>query len=335
VSWLLPAALILLCAGLWFTRREARTSRTRASLLLWGGWLLVTAGILSFMGGIVHPYYAVALAPAIAALVGIGSVELWRGRAYLPARLVLASTVLASSAWSAVLLGRQVSWLPWLRVAVVVLGVLAALALVLRPDSLGSVPARLRKAATAGVVVASLLAGGAGTAAWTLATASQPHSGSIPTSGPTASAMGGIGRGVAEGIDGPDGAGGQDGMGGQGGMGGEAAASPELTELLKSSGAKWSAIVSGASQAANLELASGTNVIALGGWNGGDPYPTLAQFQAMVDRGEIGYFISGGSGGPGGGMPGGRGGNSEVATWVAENFQAQTVGSSTVYKLSE
>ena len=55
------------------------------------------------MSGTVHPYYAVALAPAIAALVGIGSVELWRGRAYWPARIVLAATVLATSVWSAVL----------------------------------------------------------------------------------------------------------------------------------------------------------------------------------------------------------------------------------------
>jgi 4-amino-4-deoxy-L-arabinose transferase-like glycosyltransferase len=325
VSWLLPAALILLGAGLWFTRREARTSRTRASLLLWGGWLLVTAGILSFMGGTVHPYYAVALAPAIAALVGIGSVELWRGRAYWPARLVLAATVLASSAWSAVLLSRQVTWLPWLRVVVVILGVVGGLALILRLDSQGPIQARLRKAATVSAVVASLLAGGSGTAAWTIATASQPHSGSIPTSGPTASAMGGMGRDLG-------GLGGGIGGGIGGGMGGETAASTELTELLKSSGAKWSAIVSGASQAANLELASGTNVIALGGWNGGDPYPTLAQFQGMVDRGEIGYFISGGMGG---GAGGGRGGSSEVATWVAENFQAQTVGNSTVYKLGQ
>jgi 4-amino-4-deoxy-L-arabinose transferase-like glycosyltransferase len=332
VSWLLPAALILLGAGLWFTSREARTSRTRASLLLWGGWLLVTAGILSFMGGTVHPYYAVALAPAIAALVGIGSVELWRGRAYWPARLVLAATVLASSAWSAVLLSRQVTWLPWLRVVVVILGVVGGLALILRLDSQGPIPARLRKAATVSAVVASLLAGGSGTAAWTIATASQPHSGSIPTSGPTASAMGGMG-GMGRDLGGLGG-GTAGGIGG--GMGGETAASTELTELLKSSGAKWSAIVSGASQAANLELASGTNVIALGGWNGGDPYPTLAQFQGMVDRGEIGYFISGGmGGGAGGGAGGGRGGSSEVATWVAENFQAQTVGNSTVYKLGQ
>ena len=320
VSWLLPAALILLAAGLWFTRREARTSKTRAALLLWGGWLVITAGIFSFMGGTVHPYYAVALAPAIAALAGIGSLELWRGRAYWPARVVLAVTVLATSVWSAVLLGRDPAWLPGLRVIAVVLGVLAAAALLLRADSLAALPARFRKAATAGVVILALLAGGLGSTAWTLATVAQPHSGSIPTSGPTASAMGG-GFGAA-------GRAGSDGADGGGGPGGETS-SAELTALLKSSGAKWSAIVSGATQAASLELATGTSVIALGGWNGGDPYPTLAQFQAMVDRGEIGYFISGGMGG----MGGGRGGNSEVATWVAANYQAQTVGNTTVYKL--
>jgi 4-amino-4-deoxy-L-arabinose transferase-like glycosyltransferase len=340
VSWLLPAALILLGAGLWFTRREARTSATRAALLLWGGWLLVTTGILSFMSGTVHPYYAVALAPAIAALVGIGSVELWRGRTHWPARIVLAGTVLAGSVWSAVLLGRDASWLPWLRVLVVAFGVLSALALILRLDNLQGVSGRLRQALAAGVVVISVMAGGLGSAAWSIATASQPHSGSIPTAGPTASAMGGFG-GAARAAGGTDGAGapaggmagapaGGMGSGMGGGMGAESAASSELTELLKSSGTKWSAIVSGATQAASLELASDTNVIALGGWNGGDPYPTLAQFQSMVDRGEIGYFISGGMGGGGG-----RGGNSEVATWVAANFQAQTIGNSTVYRLSE
>ncbi|WP_211878879.1 glycosyltransferase family 39 protein [Pseudarthrobacter albicanus] len=323
VSWLLPAALVLLGAGLWFTRREARTSTTRAALLLWGGWLAVTALIFSFMSGTVHPYYAVALAPAVAALVGIGSVELWRGRAYRPARIVLAATVLAGSVWSAVLLGRDPAWLPGLRVVVVALGLLAAVALLLRADSLPGLPARFRTAAAAGVVTLSLLAGGLGTAAWTLATAAQPHSGSIPTSGPTGSAMGGARTaarlGGAPGGMGPGGT-------GPGGMGGESASS-EVTALLRAAGTKWSAIVSGATQAANLELATGTSVIALGGWNGGDPYPTLAQFQGMVDRGEIGYFISGG------GMGGGRGGSSEVAAWVAANFQAETVGGSTVYRL--
>ena len=82
-SWLLPAALIGLVAGLWFTRRTARTGRVRAGLLLWGGWLLVTGAVFSFMGGTIHPYYTVALAPAIAALVAISVRELWRGKEFL------------------------------------------------------------------------------------------------------------------------------------------------------------------------------------------------------------------------------------------------------------
>ena len=361
VSWLLPAALILLVAGLGFTRREVRTSPGRASLILWGGWLLVTAGVFSFMSGIVHPYYSVALAPAIAALVGIGTVELWRGRAHWPARTVLAVVVAGTAAWSAVLLGRDASWLPWLGITAVVLGVLAAAAILLRVDTMGRT-GRFRRAGTAAVVVVSLLAGGLGTAAWTLATAATAHSGSIPASGPAGAARGGFGDRAGLGTDGrpgrdtgtdaatdgpgalgdeslgdqPDAAGGPaggmpGGMPGGGGPG-EGTANAAVTALLSGTTTKWSAIVSGASQAASLELASNTSVIALGGWNGGDPYPTLAQFQDMVSKGEISYFISGG--GMGGGF-GGRGGNSEVAAWVQANFQAQTVGNSTVYALTK
>jgi len=306
--------------------RAARASRTRAALILWGGWLLVTAGVFSFMSGIVHPYYAVALAPAIAALVGIGSVELWRGRGHWPARIVLAVVVLGSSAWSAVLLGRDASWLPWLRIVIVVLGVVAAAAILLRLDSLR--PAgRFRSAAAAAVVVVSLLAGGLGTAAWTLATAATAHSGSIPTSGPAGSATGGFGNRAG-------GFGAAGGAGQAGGPGSEGTADAGLTALLSSTTTKWSASVSGATQAASLELATNTNVIALGGWNGGDPYPTLAQFQDMVAKGQIGYYIEGGGMGGGGGF-GGQSGNSEVASWVQANFQAQTVGNSTVYKLTK
>ncbi|MET8090634.1 glycosyltransferase family 39 protein [Micromonospora sp. NPDC005220] len=80
VSWLLPAALILVVVGLLLAGRAARTDRARAGLLLWGGWLLVTGLIFSFMSGIFHAYYTVALAPAIGALVGIGVTLLWRER---------------------------------------------------------------------------------------------------------------------------------------------------------------------------------------------------------------------------------------------------------------
>ncbi len=94
-SWLIPAALVALVAVLWLTRRAPRQDRTRAAFILWGGWLLVTAAVFSFAQGIIHPYYTVALAPAIGALVGMGAVELWRHRHQWFARAALAGATAA------------------------------------------------------------------------------------------------------------------------------------------------------------------------------------------------------------------------------------------------
>src|SRR5262249_57930077 len=109
-SWLLPAALIGLAAGIWFTRRTARTATVRAGLLLWGGWLLVTGAVFSYMDGTVHPYYTVALAPAVAALIGISVAELWRGRGFLGPRGGLAVMGAVTGAWGFLLLGRAPGW---------------------------------------------------------------------------------------------------------------------------------------------------------------------------------------------------------------------------------
>ena len=97
IAWLLPAAVVCLGAIVVLTRRAARTDPTRAAAIIWGGWLLVTAVVFSFMNGIVHPYYTVALAPAIAALVGIGATLLWQNRFTLPAATALSGIVLVSS----------------------------------------------------------------------------------------------------------------------------------------------------------------------------------------------------------------------------------------------
>jgi 4-amino-4-deoxy-L-arabinose transferase-like glycosyltransferase len=171
-SWLLPAALILLVGLLWLTARRPRTDRVRAATIVWGGWLVITGLVVSFMAGIIHPYYTVALAPAIGALAGIGATELWRIRSTTTARVYLGLAVAASAAWAFVLLD---PWLPWLRWTVLALGVVAAGAL------LGV--HRLPRLVSAGVVTAAVLASLGGTAAWSVATAAQPHSGAIPGSG--------------------------------------------------------------------------------------------------------------------------------------------------------
>jgi 4-amino-4-deoxy-L-arabinose transferase-like glycosyltransferase len=306
ISWLLPAALIGLVAGLWFTRRAARTDRTRASLLIWGGWLLVTGLVFSFMGGTIHPYYAVQLAPAIAAVVAISGHALWRSRANMSARMVLGGMIAVTGVWDFILLERTPDWLPWLRWVVAVLALLVATVVVV-----GLPP--MRKA-LAVLAAASVLTLGLGTAAYAVDTTSVAHTGSIPVSGP--SSQNGIGGGR---------------MGGGGGGFGEDSSSTALSQLLAKTTTKWAAATSGSQSAASLELASGKAVIGIGGWDGSDPAPTLAQFKQYVADGEVSYYVVGGQGGGQGG-PGG--GSTEITDWVAANFTATTVGGQTVYQLT-
>ncbi|WP_238150837.1 ArnT family glycosyltransferase [Kribbella sindirgiensis] len=340
ISWLLPAALIALVGGLWLTRRAPRTDLFRAGLVLWGGWLLVTAGVFSFMSGTIHPYYAVALAPAIGGLVGMGVVIAWKQRAALAARITLAAMVLATGVWDYVLLGRTSDFLPWAKYVVLAAGVLAGLLLL--------VGHRMRRVLPA-VVLAVVVSLGLGSTAYAAATAAQTHNGSIPTSGPGSSAMGG--GGGTRGAGGPGGSGAPSGTppngangstssgsngssssdDGGGGMGGDASASSELTALLSNTTTTWAAATSGSQSAASLELATGKSVIAIGGFSGTDDAPTLAQFKQWVAEGKISYYISGGQGG------GGRGGSSaasEIQSWVESNYTATTVGSTTVYDLT-
>ena len=175
IAWLLPAALALLVIGLVLTRRAPRTDRLRASLVLWGGWTVVSALVFSLMEGIFHQYYTVALAPGIAALVGIGGAQLWQRRASRGARVALAVLVIGTAAWAWVLLGRTPEFAPWLRWVIVALGVVGA-ALLLLPGR-GRVVATAALAATVG---SALL----GPAAYAVDTVATGHQGSIPLAGP-------------------------------------------------------------------------------------------------------------------------------------------------------
>lgn len=311
VSWLLPAALILMVAGLWVTVRAPRTDRLRAAMLLWGGWTLVTGLVLSFMSGTMHPYYTIALAPGIAALVGIVTVALWQRRASIAWRGVLALAVAATTAWDFVLLASSGESFAWVRWIVLAAGVVAFA---------GLLAGSMRRAAVVGIVAAALV-GLAGTSAYAVTTAATAHSGSIPSVGTSASAMGGPGGGGFGGMGGPGGVG--------GGMG--AATSTELTALLSKTTSTWSAAVSSSQSAASLELASGTAVMSTGGWSGSDSAVTLAQFQADVANGEIHYYLGGGQG-PGGG--GSDTTSAQISAWVQKTFSSTTVGGQTVYDLT-
>ncbi|MEJ8649495.1 glycosyltransferase family 39 protein [Streptomyces sp. MS1.AVA.3] len=478
IAWLLPAAVILLVAGVWVLRRARRATAAeqagqRAEFLVWGGALLTTFATFSFMSGIFHQYYNIALAPYIAALVGMGAALLWR-RGGRGASLVLAATVAVTAGWSYVLLGRSPEWLPWLRWTVLAVGLVAAVGLLLpvragasgrdgepvgggeslrdgepvgdgepvrdkeaaragAPGGAG-VPAGSGAALRAGRRVAVLAAGLgvvtalAGPLAYTLNTVNTPKGGSIITAGPSVrGGMGGPGGGFPGGR--PPGmwrgnnggtAGGAPG-GGQGGQGGQGTGGPQgnnqatrqgnsqagnqphnhpgnqpnnrgrlpgqgagqqstgqqgagqqgtgrpgfpggaggpgglgergagrmggmgglLTGSKVSAKAKallekgagdytWAAAAIGSQNAASYQLATQKPVMAIGGFNGSDPSPTLAQFKTYVADGKIHYFIAGGRGGPGGG----QGGSSKITSWVTKTFKKVTVGSATFYDLT-
>ncbi|WP_308015489.1 glycosyltransferase family 39 protein [Pseudonocardia sp. ICBG1293] len=350
ISWLLPAALILLVAGLWVTRRAPRTDRTRAALLLWGGWTLVTAAVFSMMSGTMHPYYTVALAPGLAGVVAVGGAALWRERGARWARIVAATTVLVTGGWAVALLtasAESFSWLSWPVGAVTVV----AAGLVLAPG-------RGRAVVRSGLV-AVLMAGMLGTGVYAVATASTGHTGSIPSVGTVSSSFGtasapfggsgpgpGSGSGPAPGSGGPGaGAGAASGSGGAGGIapgqdgagpGSGGATSAELTSLLaatrSSPGTTWAAAVATSQTAASLELASGTAVMSTDGWAGSDSAVTLAEFRSDVEQGRIAYYVAGDQGGGPGGQRDST--SSRIATWVAEHYTATTVGGRTVYDLS-
>ena len=175
ISWLIPSALILLLAGLWLRGRLPRTDLRRAAYLVWGGWLVVTMLVFSLMAGIFHEYYTVALAPAIAALVGMGAVEAWERRDSAVATIALAAAIAAAATWSFILLSRTTAYGDWLRVSVLALGMAAALLVLgLRWMHPRAVPL---------VLAGALLAGLAGPAAYTFSTTAQAHTGSIVTAG--------------------------------------------------------------------------------------------------------------------------------------------------------
>ncbi|MFJ2216633.1 glycosyltransferase family 39 protein [Streptomyces sp. NPDC101062] len=411
ISWLLPAALILLVAGLVITRRNPRTDTARSAFLVWGSALLMTMGVFSFMAGIFHQYYTVALAPYIAAVIGMGVSVLWEERTHILASVTLAVTAAGTAVWAFVLLGRASDYLPWLRWAVLVGGLVAAVGL-LCAAKLG----RRFALAAAGLAVAASLAG---PFAYTLNTVNSAHTGSIVTAGPAS--MGGFGGGGGRGGPGggpgggdgggmgmpgqqgtgqgagqgagtgtgtgngggmgqpPTGGGGQGmgqpptqngqtgqqqngqnnqnnqtgqngrqqaggmpggamggergGMGG-GGMGGllngqNVSTKVEAALKKNASDYTWVAAAIGSQNAASYQLATEKPVMAIGGFNGSDPSPTLAQFKKYVADGKIHYFLSGSGGGPGGN------GSSSITTWVEDTFKKVTVDGTTLYDLTQ
>ncbi|MBV9315460.1 MAG: glycosyltransferase family 39 protein, partial [Pseudonocardia sp.] len=306
ISWLLPLCVIVLVTasilGIQGLRAGERGNPTRrAGWFLWGGWLLMVFGVLSFMQNQFHPYYTTELAPAISAVVGAGLAPLWHRYRHTGGYswLLLPAAVATTAGWAWVVISRQPNWYGWLRYAVAVVAVLAVIALLLvRLSNQRGVAVRV---ASVLVLVALLLAPGV----WSAATAfADPAGGAMAQAGPPR-AMSSARRRNTPGTNEPQ-------AWSQSQSNGSLTTQQRaiLSYAAAHSGDAWIklAVEGGARTAESYLLNSDATVMGMGGFGGGDPAPTAEQLAQWVQQGQLKFVLEPGHGDqPGRGADWGRG----------------------------
>jgi 4-amino-4-deoxy-L-arabinose transferase-like glycosyltransferase len=334
IAWFIPLAVVCLVVGLWRRRWAARTDLALAGYLLWGSWLVATAIVFSYMSGVIHSYYAVALAPAVAALVGAGLVDLWGARLRIWLGGVAVGLACLATAWFGwQLLDRTPGFAAGVGPAGVAVAVVATLALVAVSVPRLSENAMARRIAVVAAALglsAALLA----PAAYAVQTIQTAYGGGDPHPGPGAGSqfdggLGGLGGlGIVPGGGFPGG--GLSDGGGRGGFGGGLATGAENTAMLNylvanRGTAAWIVAANSSQQAGTIELATGLPVMAMGGFTGSDPTPTLEQLKSYVASGKLRFVLVGGLGGGGG-----FGGSDTTArtSWVTSTCKVVNYGDS-------
>ena len=182
IGWLLPLAVVGFLAAAWQKRPQLPLDRRQGELVLWGMWLLTQVVFFS-IAGMFHRYYTVMLAPAMAALVGIGMVALWsdyRSRSWRGWLLPLTLLGMAVLHAYIILAYYDEDWSGWLAYAIGGLCAVTAVVLVfmrLRPGLQVSTY-------SACAVVVGVLTLLTAPAVWGAYTASQGGQGMMASAGP-------------------------------------------------------------------------------------------------------------------------------------------------------
>ena len=306
ITWLLPAAVVLAVLAWQLSREHPARARIRSSLVLWTTWLALASLTFSLMAGIFHSYYTVVLAPAIAALVATGLWLAWERIQETTVRRWLAVAVAASATLAAGTVAAVGHELRWWTGPIVLAGIGATLVLSSRTG-----PGRL------GLVTASTALSVAmmGPVLFSWATVESAHVGSAPMAGPGHAAST-----TALLID-------DQGLFGVPFLGVSGPVSKSVVEELRASGGgyRWTAATLGARSAATYQLALGQPVLAIGGYKGTDPTPTLPEFIALVRTHQVHWFVPGSITGASG---------SAIQFWVEGHGRPVTVSGYTLYDVS-
>jgi len=247
----------------------------RQNLFFWGCWLAIHALVFSTFS-VVHTYYLVLLAPAMAALTGIGLRALWLE--YRGGRKSLLPVVLLVTAlWQEAILAQNPDWSGALLPLLAGGSTLAALGLAsgraVDPDEGVSWPRISLVVGTLALLLCPL--------GWALTPMLSPTGEASVQADPTlitgdvspgpGAAVRGMGRGHQD-------AGRSD--------------TRLLSFLLEHRGqAKYLVAAQGSQAVTPLIIASGEPAVSIGGFMGGDPIVTVDQFSGMVRAGDLRYFL--------------------------------------------
>ncbi|MBV9230417.1 MAG: glycosyltransferase family 39 protein, partial [Chloroflexi bacterium] len=296
IAWLLPLAILGAVALAWQRRPRWQSDRQQQSLVLWCMWVL-TMGIFFSVAGFFHPYYLTMMAPGICALFGIGLVVMWQDyRRSGWHGWLLPLALIVTAAEQIYILNSYPAWGQVLIPLLAGLCGLAALALI----ACRLVPRIRIKASNVRFLMPMLSVG-------VLALMLAPTIwGAIPVLNGEAQGLPQAGPGQGFGFGG-------------GGNGGDdnANADSTLIKYLEANQGKATFLVAAASsmQADGIILATNKPVMAMGGFNGGDPILTAEKVASLVSNGTVRFFLLNGDGGFGG--PGGS--PSAVTSWVTQH----------------
>jgi len=280
MSWLLPFALISVILALLGSRIKLPIeSGVHKALLLWGGWLLTCVVFFSMVSGIFHAYYAIMLAPALGAMVGIGFAQLWswgEDKKWAGVLLAVSAAVTLGFQYFAASQYNEFSW--WM----IGSGILLGLGIILQFVRSG------RRLAYVTMLTAMLII----PMYWTVMTSVASSDINLPTAytGSNQSQQGG-----------PDRARQQQGS----------SVNTELQAYLEANtqGMKYLVAVPSSQQGSQLVLATGRPVLFMGGFSGSDEVVTVDDLKEMVANGELRYILYGGD----------RGGNAEITAWLKDS----------------
>jgi 4-amino-4-deoxy-L-arabinose transferase-like glycosyltransferase len=314
-GWFLPLAIAGLGIAILFLVRRHRTSEQRSFLMLCAIWLVCSATVLATMAGIVHPYYTISTVPPLSCLAAFAGTYLIRGLKNRLVRLVSGLVLALGLIVGYISASRSVLDFPWLPLILLITGGLSV-AIALLPAT-----SRRLQAVTGILVGASILLG---PAIWSVNTVLSPHIGAGVVAGPS---ILGVRTDHPDRTQLPPGT----PLAFTAVMFGDIP-SPGVLERIRTSPAsvRWAAAVIGSETAANYQLDSSKAILAVGGFDGTDPFPTLEQFQNMVHSGNVGSFMIQN-------VPPltseGKGESARIVHWVESNFQPEVIDGVSFYHL--